>query len=240
MQRARTAQDKDLRRNHLLQAAAHLFADTDFDGVTIAHIAQRAGVAKGTAYLYFSCKEAVFLELLQTELLEWEAALGGALGSSFVGAEQAAAQGPCAAALASSTSHAIARTLAQRPTLCRLLVLLHTVIEPRLDFASAQAFKLFLRDLVARLSGHITRHLGGLSAGQGASLVLQIHALVISITQLASPPPVIASVLESDASLQSMRIAFEPFFAATLQSLLLGTLLQHAAALIGNTVAIPE
>ena len=211
-QRARTLEDKDLRRSHLLQAAAELFAQTDFEGVTIANMAQRAGVAKGTAYLYFSCKEAVFLELVQMELAHWETDLDQALKAL------PAVRPPDA------VPTAIARTLAARPMLGRLLVLLHGVIEPQLDLASAHAFKIFLRDLVARLSGHLVQHIEGLTSEQAAVLVMQIHALVISVTQLASPPPVIAQVLAQDVSLQQMCIEFEPFLASTLSTLLRGTL----------------
>jgi AcrR family transcriptional regulator len=211
-QRARTLEDKDLRRSHLLQAAAELFAQTDFDGVTIANMAQRAGVAKGTAYLYFNCKEAVFLELVQAELILWEGDLAHALRT--LPSERPADAVPTA----------IARTLAERPMLGRLLVLLHSVIEPRLDLDSAYAFKIFLRDLVERLSRSLVQHIPGLSAGQATTLVMQIHALVISVTQLASPPPVIAQVLAQDTSLQLMCIGFEPFLAATLGTLLRGTI----------------
>ncbi len=210
-QRARTLEDKDLRRSHLLQAAAELFAQTDFDGVTIASMAQRAGVAKGTAYLYFNCKEAVFLELVQVELTQWEYDLDWALQA--IPDKRPTDTVPCT----------IARTLAARPMLGRLLVLLHSVIEPRLDLASAHAFKIFLRDLVFRLGGHLTQHIDGLTTQQALLLVMQIHALVISVTQLASPPPVIAQVLAQDASLQLMCIGFEPFLADTLSTLLRGT-----------------
>ena len=216
-QRARTLKDKDLRRSHLLQAAAELFAQTDFDGVTIANMAQRAGVAKGTAYLYFSCKEAVFLELVQAELILWEADLGLALHALLPSARPAHA-----------VPAAIARTLSQRPMLGRLLVLLHSVIEPQLDLESAHAFKIFLRDLVERISSNLVQSIPGLSAAQAATLVMQIHALVISVTQLASPPPVIAQVLAADASLQMMCVDFEPFLATTLSTLLRGTLLQSS------------
>ena len=130
-QRARTMEDKDLRRSHLLQAAAELFAQTNFDGVTIANMAQRAGVAKGTAYLYFSCKEAVFLELVQAELILWEVDLDLALRA--LPPKRSSDAVPLA----------IARTLSGRPTLGRLLVLLHSVIEPQLDLESARAFKIF-------------------------------------------------------------------------------------------------
>ncbi len=211
-QRARTLEDKDLRRNHLLQAAATLFAQTDFGGVTIAKMAQRAGVAKGTAYLYFDCKEAVFLALVQAELALWEVDLNAALQALPLERPD------------NAVPAAIARTLSGRPMLGRLLVLLHSVIEPQLDLASAHAFKIFLRDLVGRLSASLVQHISGLEPAQAITLVMQIHALVISVTQLASPPPVIAEVLAKDASLQLMCIGFEPFLAATLYTLLRGTL----------------
>ena len=210
-QRARTLEDKDLRRSHLLQAAAALFAQTNFDGVTIAKMAERAGVAKGTAYLYFSCKEAVFLGLVEAELILWESDLSLAL------------QALPAARNANVVPAAIARTLQQRPMLGRLLVLLHSVIEPQLDLEAARAFKVFLRDLVARLSASLVQALPGLDAAQAVTLVMQIHALVISVTQLSSPPHTIALVLEQDASLQLMKIEFEPFLAHTLATLLRGT-----------------
>jgi len=47
---------------------------------------------------------------------------------------------------------------------------------------------------------------------------------VISITQLADPPPVIARVIAADASLQSMCLDFESFLADTLGTLVRGTL----------------
>ena len=106
----------------------------------------------------------------------------------------------------------------------RLLVLLHTVIEPQLDLDSARAFKGFLHDLVVRLSVSLVEHIEGLHSAQAAVFVLQIHALVISVTQLASPPPVIAQVLQEDLRLHSMVVSFEPFLAMTLQALLRGTL----------------
>jgi AcrR family transcriptional regulator len=208
--RARSSKDKDLRRSHLVQAAAELFAQANFDGVTVARVAERAGVAKGTAYLYFKSKEAVFLELVQTELLLWEQDLHSALAPL-----EAVAGNPLLPA-------AVARTLAQRPTLGRLLVLLHPVIEPSLDVDTARSFKEFLRDLVGRISALLITKVPGLGDVAAATLILQIHALVISVTQLSHPPPVIAQVLDSDPTLHPMRIAFEPFMADTLATLLRG------------------
>ncbi len=201
-----------MRRGALVRAASELFELYNFDAVTVAKVAERAGVAKGTAYLYFGSKEAVFLELVQRELLLWEEDLHTHLG-------------PIPLAGASGVIPAmIAHTLAQRPTLGRLLVLLHPVIEPCLNRDTVKKFKAFLRDLLMRISGLLIAKLPTLSNASAAMLILQIHALVISTTQLANPPEIVAAVLDDDPSLHSMRVSFEPFMAQTLAALLRGSL----------------
>lgn len=212
-QRARSTEDKDLRRAHLIEAATQLFADADFDAVTIARVAEAAGVAKGTAYIYFATKEALFLELVRAELTQWLEDLVATL-------KHLRTRQPLDAVPA-----AMARSVAQRPTLQRLLVLLHTVIEPKIDEASARDFKLFLRDLLVRASGAVCKKLPGLSEEQAATLMLQLHALVISLAQLSNPPPVIARVMANNPDLQFMQIDFEPFLCATLTTLVRGTVL---------------
>ncbi|MHB8376751.1 MAG: TetR/AcrR family transcriptional regulator [Dehalococcoidia bacterium] len=53
------------KRRRLVEAAAEEFARVGFERTAIETIAQRAGVAKGTVYLYFESKPAVFLAVLQ-------------------------------------------------------------------------------------------------------------------------------------------------------------------------------
>lgn len=62
-QRAEIA--KAARREEILDAARRVFAERGFKGTTIADIAETAGIALGTIYLYFSSKDAVFEALSQ-------------------------------------------------------------------------------------------------------------------------------------------------------------------------------
>ena len=215
-QRARSVEDKDLRRAHLIDAATRLFADSNFEAVTIARVADLAGVAKGTAYLYFATKETLFLELARAELTLWVQALTKKL--------KRLRPGSGSGHLARSVPLAMARCAAERPGLGRLLVLLHSVIEPKIDESAARDFKLYLRDLLTQASEAIARKIPGLNAQDAATLVLQMHALVISLSQLANPPPVIARVMADDPSLHAMQIDFESFLAATLTTLVRGML----------------
>ncbi len=51
---------KDARPSEIVAAALAVFAEQGFAGAKIEEIARRAGVAKGTVYLYFATKEALF------------------------------------------------------------------------------------------------------------------------------------------------------------------------------------
>jgi AcrR family transcriptional regulator len=57
VKRKRTVKSPQHRRDDLLNAAVKVFAETGIAGATIADVAEAAGVAKGTFYLYFRSKE---------------------------------------------------------------------------------------------------------------------------------------------------------------------------------------
>ena len=62
-ERRRPSQDE--RRAAILAAALDVFAENGFAAARLDDVAQKAGVAKGTLYLYFPDKEALFEALLQ-------------------------------------------------------------------------------------------------------------------------------------------------------------------------------
>ena len=61
--RARSLEDKSFRRQQILDAAAALFQEVGYEGFSVALLASKAGVVKGTLYLYFKTREEVFLAL---------------------------------------------------------------------------------------------------------------------------------------------------------------------------------
>src|ERR1700730_4605431 len=56
------------KRERILAAALRLFANQTYQGVTMDRVAEAAGVAKGTLYLYFPSKEALYLGILSDGL----------------------------------------------------------------------------------------------------------------------------------------------------------------------------
>jgi AcrR family transcriptional regulator len=59
---------KDARPQELLQAALDLFAERGFAATRIEEVAQRAGVSKGTLYLYYPSKEDLFKAVVRANL----------------------------------------------------------------------------------------------------------------------------------------------------------------------------
>jgi AcrR family transcriptional regulator len=56
----RRTRRKDARPGELIEAALDVFAERGFAGARLEDIARRAGVTKGTVYLYFASKEELF------------------------------------------------------------------------------------------------------------------------------------------------------------------------------------
>lgn len=67
------------KREAILAAALHLFADRGFYGTAVPLVAERAGVGAGTVYRYFESKEALVNALYQ----RWKRAMGAALLDDF-------------------------------------------------------------------------------------------------------------------------------------------------------------
>src|SRR5439155_10654062 len=62
------ARGKAERREAILAAALEEFSASGFAATRLDDVARRAGVAKGTIYLYFRDKESLFQELVRTML----------------------------------------------------------------------------------------------------------------------------------------------------------------------------
>lgn len=64
---------RDATRGQILKAADAVFAERGFDGASIDHIVERAGVARGTVYYNFESKEAIAVSLANAAMAELDA-----------------------------------------------------------------------------------------------------------------------------------------------------------------------
>jgi AcrR family transcriptional regulator len=218
MNRRRAVKDdqKEARRQMILAVAWQQFQETAYHAVTMNSVAEQAGLAKGTVYLYFNTKEELFLALQEQQLQAWFDDIDMRL--------QAAAERtttiPTIVDLLSSS-------LEQRQGLTRLLAILHTILEHNIERDTAIRFKRMLLTHVARTGALLEQCLPFLESGQGAQLLIRIHALVIGLQHLADPAPIVRDVLR-EHDLQIFNIDFGNEFARTIRALLYG--LQHESS----------
>ena len=73
---ARRERRKEARPGELIQAALELFVEKGFSATRSEEVAARAGVSKGTLFLYFQSKEDLFREVIRTRLADHFLAMG--------------------------------------------------------------------------------------------------------------------------------------------------------------------
>lgn len=176
--------------------------------LTMARLAQEAGLAKGTLYLYFATKEEIFLALVLDELRLW---------TDELMAELQALPDPDPERVAQR----LAQTLSAHTRLLRLLGILHPILERNLSPQALLAFKL---DLVCLLDGPaagLEAHLPGLGPGDGARFFRRLHAIVIGLALSSRPSPAVAALLDRP-ELTALRVDFAAELRAIVAALLRG------------------
>lgn len=212
-QRARKEEEKQARRDAILEVASKLLAREQFATITMAAMARRCGLAKGTLYLYFKSKEELFLAALERELAAWFDELALEVMQT-------------AAWDAQRFGEAVARSLGKREPLADLLTILHTVLERNIEVATAIAFKQMLRDKVVAGGQVVEQALSGLHPGDGARLLLRVHALIVGLRQMSDPSPLVDQVLARE-EFATLRVDFGADLAGTIADLVRGMQRAH-------------
>jgi len=206
--RARSVEARAERRDEILDAAEELFAEQRFAELHMARLAKEIGLAKGTLYLYFPSKESLFLAVVQRLLDAWFAAVGERLSRhAFIDPDALALE--------------LTETLVERPRLTRLLALLHAVLERNISEEDAFEFKAFLARRMSRTGIELERLIPTLEPGQGARLLLHVHALVVGLRQVSDPSPAVERALDRP-ELRHLQINFEVELCAALAALFRG------------------
>lgn len=183
-QRARSDAEKAERREAILTAADALLRSTGFEGFSMSLLARKAGVAKGTLYLYFETREQVLLALYVEALDAWGrtllAGLGEGMGDeAFVTLFQSAA--------------------AEDPNFLTLRARLESVIEHNVSRESLIEAKRAMRSLIGDVAPRVEATLA-LPAGAGQRLLVALGALHLGTEHSRLGPAVTGLALPDDVS----------------------------------------
>jgi AcrR family transcriptional regulator len=174
LQRAVAVEDKEERRQELLDAVEKLYLTHPDRMPNVAEVAEKAGLAKGTVYLYFPTKEDMLLELHQRHV--------GRFFSNLM--KKLALPGP----LAFEDIFAVTRDHMLRvPGYLALSSHCFAQMERETPFDSAVAFKSRVAQTLAMAGDALERHFPTLQEGDGIALLMHSYGLIVGLWQLLHP-----------------------------------------------------
>jgi TetR/AcrR family fatty acid metabolism transcriptional regulator len=109
-------QAKAVRREQIIAAGLACFARTGYFATTMADVAGEAGVSKGTPYLYFDSKQALFLALHE----QWDCGARERTDAAIAALTDAGRRSP--RAVLHAVAAAIAEHVIAEPETCRVLM----------------------------------------------------------------------------------------------------------------------
>ncbi len=209
--RAVTDEQKALRYQQIIDAAASLFELSDFTDISMANIAKEAGVGKGTLFLYFRSKEDVFLSLARQRLEQWFDHVDRQLEHrALIGCHSRIKQ--LVDLLVSSLADDV---------LVRLMVILDDTLERNIAPVTERAFKLFLKKRMIRSGGLLEQCLPGLEPGNGAQLFHLCFMCLVGVYKVCTPSPLARAVIEKPG-LEMFNLDFWETLEKTLTCLIKG------------------
>ncbi len=168
--RALDGEDKEARRQAILDAAERLFTD-HHSLANVADVAEAAGLAKGTVYLYFQTKEEIYLALHAREVEHYFSTLIERLndGKPFLYDEM----------LALARLH-----LLDAPTYMPLGACCIGFAANAVPLAAAMQFQTQMASWLTTAGAGLERHFANLAPGEGVRLLKHSYALMIGLYSL--------------------------------------------------------
>ncbi|MGB2239161.1 MAG: TetR/AcrR family transcriptional regulator [Pseudomonadales bacterium] len=195
-QRARSAEQKALRRQVVLEVAETYFREVGYEAFSMAQLAKKAGLVKGTLYLYFTTREELFLTLYEQSLMRWGHVFIGSLSEPM-------------------TSRAYAERLYSTALMdgafLPLLIRLEHVIEHNVSISRLiQSKRVFIRQVEA--FAEATSTVLQLSEAQAREVVKTMGVLLIGATRSDQGPSLDNEALPQDVQALIASFASEPLF----------------------------
>jgi AcrR family transcriptional regulator len=212
--RARRPEQREQRRQAILDAAAAMLAEMPVADISLRELSRRVGLAGSNVLRYFETREGVFLALLDKLSDEWLDQLERDLGASSSHAPVEPVE---------QIAQTWARSLASRPLLCELTSVLAGVLERNVSVDSVRQFKRRAIARNVRLANLIQAALPDLSGGAALETASLATTLLAGLWPLANPGPVVRAATE-DPELAAAHVDFTGRMTRGLVLLLAGQL----------------
>jgi AcrR family transcriptional regulator len=172
--RAIGVEDKQERRHAILDAAESLYLDQPDRMANVSEVAEAAGLAKGTVYLYFPSKEEMLLSLHERQVASFFAALMKRLARP--------------APLGFDEIFSVTREhLIRAPGYLTLTSRCFGLMDREIPADTAMAFKARVGQVLSAAGAQLERHFPALGPGGGITLLLNSYGLIVGLWQLMHP-----------------------------------------------------
>jgi AcrR family transcriptional regulator len=183
--RARRPEQKQQRYAAILDAARELALRDGVGAVSLAGIAAEVGMHKSALLKYFETREEIFLRLAEIEWQEWAAGVVAGLST---------------AADAGEVAEVLARTTADRPLFCQLLLYSPLTLERNVSLGVVRAFKQVVNGSLHEVLPALQRALPALDADACFDLFAMSGIMAAGLWQAAHPSPQAAALHAEDPS----------------------------------------
>jgi len=172
-QRAIHSEDKQERHHAILDATERLLTRAPVRVANMAEVADEAGLAKGTVYLYFPSKEELLLALHERHSDDFFRALIALLARSQP--------------VTIAEIMEITRThIVERPTFLPLATRCFALVDTEVPLEAAKAFKERMAQRLTAAGAGLERHFPELEQGGGVALLRHSYALIVGLWQMSA------------------------------------------------------
>lgn len=208
-QRARRPEQRELRRQEILDAAEALLAETPAEEISLRELGRRLGVSKTHVVRYFESREGVFLELLNRLRSSWLDAV--------------TREWPVPPCEPGEVVRAWAGSLAARPVLCQLWSLLPNVLERNVSAGTVRAYKFTDLEQRTTLADLVRERVPALSGDEALALTRYAVVALVGLWPFSNPTPAIVEAT-ADPGLADSRVDFAAMYGDILETMLTGLL----------------
>jgi AcrR family transcriptional regulator len=202
--RAVGAEDKSERRAAIVNAVHELARRDLSSSFSVEQLARKAGLAKGTVYLYFKTREEMLLAVHEKHSHELFDVVERALAAPGASAGKVVRAG--------------LRYLKAHPEFFPLAASCRSMLDKNVGTEAAFAFKAGLGARLIPLGARIEEMYPGLKRGEGVVLLMNSYAMIVGLWQLADPPLSLRPVMHRP-EMQLFKLDFERQLSAALLDL---------------------
>lgn len=214
-QRARSDEQREIRRQAILETAATMLSEMPVSSITLKELSARVGLAKSNVLRYFESREAVLLELLAQFARDFLIQVADQL-------PEAVTDGESSEARAGSVASALATAFQARPLLCELLSAQAGALEHNVSAETVTNYKRSGNESLAGFIRALRSVLPELSEADAADAVRTIIILTGALWTHTHPPQAVKEAYAADPTLVFVPDGFKDSLEQATRLILIG------------------